>query len=170
MRIETLFRLPRRGDASAAEVTALVAAEEPQIPSIFLPASGSAKPNPDLQRLASNFDIRSITPRQMVKLSRALYRSGHVDRDQYQALAFQSELMPNFEHTIGALTGERAEPDRPRDYVEVWRKRLAFEINHFPEDDRILSRTRKILNLLDSMEASAKRGQNPLSRARQPGK
>lgn len=171
MRIEPFLRLPRRNDDRRDDENALITVEGPRLPSIFLPGSektSSTAADAELLELTTDYDVRAITPRQMVELSLALYTGGHVNRDQYQALAFQSELMPNFDNTIGALTGERAEPDRPRDYVEVWHQRLIFETNHYPDNDRITDRTRKILSLLDSMGVGAKRTLNPLARARRP--
>ena len=60
--------------------------------------------------------------------------------------------MPNFDDTIGALTGEKARPDRARDYTKVWRQRLKFEMDHKSDDPRIIERTRLILKLLYSIE------------------
>ncbi|NQV57020.1 MAG: hypothetical protein HQ503_14265 [Rhodospirillales bacterium] len=112
----------------------------------------SAEPDFGLHEIAAGYDVRWITPRQMADLSFDLYFSGHLSREQYAELAFQSELMPNFNQTIGALTGKRAEPDRPRDYTEIWHQRLEFEMEHLPNDSRILERTRKIIDLLQSLK------------------
>jgi hypothetical protein len=60
--------------------------------------------------------------------------------------------MPNYDVTIGALTGIRAEPDRPRDYTSIWRAKLKFEMEHLGDDPRIVERTRKILELLRAIE------------------
>jgi hypothetical protein len=107
----------------------------------------------DLGRFSRRYDLGAITPRAMVALSAELFVSGYLTRDQHADLSFQSELMPNFDLTIGALTGEKAEPDRPRDYAEIWRQRLEFEKNHITDDERIVKRTQKILDLLETIES-----------------
>jgi len=105
-----------------------------------------------LHEISRTYDVHRISPREMADLSFDLYFAGYLPRDQYAVLAFQSELMPNFDDTIGALTGEKARPDRARDYTAVWRERLKFEIDHKSDDPRIIERTRMILELLYSIE------------------
>jgi hypothetical protein len=105
-----------------------------------------------LHEISRTYNVHQISPREMVDLSFDLYFAGYLPRDQYAHLAFQSELMPNFDDTIGALTGEKARPDRARDYTKVWRQRLKFETEHKSDDPRIIERTRLILELLYSIE------------------
>jgi hypothetical protein len=104
-----------------------------------------------LKQLSKRYDVRAISPREMVSLSLDLYVGGFLTKAQYAELAFQPELLPSFDRTIGALTGEFAEPDRRRDFTEVWRQRLAFEARHFADEPRIIARSRKILDLLKSI-------------------
>lgn len=109
-----------------------------------------------LHDIARRYDVRAISPRAMTALSEELYFAGLLDREGYLALAFQAELMPNYELTIGALTGQKAAPDRPRDYTAVWRAKLAFEMKHLGGDPRIARRTRRILELLTELESPRK--------------
>jgi len=88
----------------------------------------------------------------MAALSAELYFAGHLDQDQYEELAFQAELMPNYDDTIGALIGTRAAPDRPRDYTQIWKTRLRFEEKHAAGDSRPLERARRILELLYTID------------------
>lgn len=111
-----------------------------------------AQRTPSLRDIAGRYDIRAITPREMVNLSAELYMAGFLSHEQYADLSFQSELMPNYDMTIGALTGKRAAPDRPRDYTSIWRAKLKFEMKHMADDPRIVERTRKILDLLRAIE------------------
>ncbi len=113
----------------------------------------------DLRRFASRYDLGAISPRAMVHLSTELFVSGYLTLDQHADLSFQSEMMPNFDLTIGALTGEKAEPDRPRNYAEIWRLRLEFEKNHIIDDERIVIRTQKILDLLEEIDSQPKKSQ-----------
>ncbi len=108
-----------------------------------------------LSEISEEYDIRYITPRKMIDLSFDLYFSGFLSKEQYAELAFQSELMPNFDQTIGALTGQKAEPDRPRDFTKIWLQRLEFEKQH-ADDPRIVQRTEKILDLLKSIDRKKK--------------
>ena len=108
--------------------------------------------SPSLHDIAARYDIRAMTPREMVDLSAELYMAGFLNHEQYSDLSFQAELMPNYDTTIGALTGRRAAPDKPRDYTSVWRAKLKFEMKHLADDPRIVARTRKILELLRAIE------------------
>ncbi len=109
-----------------------------------------------LGKIAKRYNVCAISPRNMVELSHDLFSSGHLTKDQHDVLSFQSELMPNFDVTIGALTGEPADPDRPRDYTEIWRQRLEFERKYAENAERIISRTQKILDLLETIEKQPK--------------
>ncbi len=90
----------------------------------------------------------NMTPREMANLSMELYASGVLSWEEYSMLAFQPELHPDYNRTIGALTGEKAEPDRSRDQVAEWEDRLAFEQKYNPIDDNRIRRTRRIVQVL----------------------
>ena len=108
-----------------------------------------------LHEFAAVYDVKALTPRQMAYLSFDLYSTGYLDREQYVELAFQAELLPNFDDTIGALTGVKAAPDRPRDFIEVWQDRVRFERTHFGDDPSVGQRTEKILNFLITLDKTA---------------
>jgi hypothetical protein len=110
----------------------------------------------DLIRFARRYDLGAISPRTMIALSTELFASGFLTPDQHEDLSFQSELMPNFDTTIGALTGEKAEPDRVRNFTDIWRQRLEFEKKHVDASGRLIKRTKKILDLLESIENQPK--------------
>ena len=109
-----------------------------------------------LEKIAKRYNVCAISPRNMIELSQDLFSSGHLTKDQHDVLSFQSELMPNFDAPIGPLPGEPADPDRPRDYTEIWRRRLEFEIKHAENAERIIIRTEKILDLLETIEKKPK--------------
>lgn len=73
------------------------------------------------------WDLRRISPREFANVMHELYLSGLLTWAQYRVVGFPSELHPDYDSTIGALTGEKAEPDKPRDMVAEWEKRLEFE-------------------------------------------
>lgn len=158
MRIEPTFDFPEEL-ASLNKERALVPLANPRLAPIRLPGLGgeTGRGKVDhLSEISADYDVHYISPREMVDLSLDLYAIGFLTREQHHTLAFQSELMPNFDVTIGALTGERADPDRPRDYTAIWRARLAFETQYGADHPRIVERTAKILKLLQSLESAKK--------------
>lgn len=122
-----------------------------------LPAPPGTAPEPDavqparpspLAELIGDVDVHRLTPRQMADLSLDLYAAGALSFDDYAALAFQPELHPDFQRTIGALTGERPEPDRPRDYVQLWEERLAFQRRHDTRRPDLIEQAERIAQVL----------------------
>ena len=93
----------------------------PPLPS---PAVAGA-PIPD-----SQIRVRSMSPRQMADWAHEMYMTGWIGWDEYRA-AIPTELHPDYDATVGALTGEPAEPDRPRDMVREMEERLEFARRHF---------------------------------------
>jgi hypothetical protein len=84
----------------------------------------------------------------MSELSLDLYVAGLLGYEDYAMLAFQPELHPDYDMTIGALTGIKARPDRPRDFIELWEDRLHFEHAHTPENRKLIGRIQHIVQLL----------------------
>ncbi len=99
-------------------------------------------------------DVRTLSPREMVDVSLDLYIDGMLTFDEYSLLAFQPELHPDFEDTIGALTGEKADPDRPRDFLQEWEERHSFERRYPSEDPNRLQQIEHIIGVLSSQEAA----------------
>jgi len=108
-----------------------------------------------LSTLLGSVDMRSVSPREMVGVSLDLYAAGVLTWDEYAMLAFQAELQPGFARTIGALTGEKAEPDKPRDFVTRWEERLIFELRHNSQDNEVIRRTKRILAVLRTLDKPA---------------
>jgi len=103
--------------------------------------------NLSLRRLIGDIDIRRLSPRQMAETSLDLYVAGVLPWEEYAMLAFQAELHPDYNRTIGALTGEPAAPDRPRDFLGMWEERLRFEEEHNAENPHLVARTRRIVQV-----------------------
>jgi len=106
-----------------------------------------------LRQLIGNADMHRLSPRQMANLSSDLYAAGVVSFDDYAALAFQPELHPDFNRTIGALTGERAEPDRPRDFVALWDDRAEFQRRHNAARADLVKQSERIAQVLRRIDA-----------------
>ena len=99
------------------------------------------------------FDIRSLSPREIADFSLDLYIDGSLSYEEYSVLAFQPELEPSYNNTIGALTGHKAQPDRPRDYIRELEDRLNFE-SRYPSETNAESQIHiaRILDVLQSFE------------------
>jgi hypothetical protein len=89
----------------------------------------------------------------MTGLGQDLYTAGAISFEDYSLLAFQPELRPDFDRTIGALTGERAAPDRPRDFVELWSERTDFERHHNPHRPDLIEQSERIALVLLQIES-----------------
>ncbi|MBM3950427.1 MAG: hypothetical protein FJ311_03135 [Rhodospirillales bacterium] len=114
-----------------------------------VPAAPDLEPTqPEPSRPARAFDPRAASPREMAKRSLDLYAEGLLEWEDQAALAFQSELHPDYNRTVGALLQTRAAPDEPRDFVAEWERRLVFELRYNPENDQSVARTRRILRAL----------------------
>lgn len=105
---------------------------------------------PTLQLPAPNErpNLREMSPRELAGLAHDFYLEGLLSWDEYRLVGFPSELHPDFDATIGSLTGERAEPDKPRDMISAWQYRLDFERTHNTNDPTRIARTERILNVL----------------------
>jgi hypothetical protein len=60
-------------------------------------------------------------------------------------------LHPDYNRTVGALTGKPASPDQQRDYVEVWNERLRFDLRHNPQSSSSVKQAARIYNLLKGL-------------------
>jgi len=72
--------------------------------------------------------------------------------EDYELLAFQPELHPDYNMTVGALTGEPACPDLARDYVSMWEERLNFERRYNPQNTALVRKNERIVNLLLTLD------------------
>ena len=81
---------------------------------------------------------------------------GFLGWEEYAALAFQAELQPPYNQTIGALTGHKAEPDRPRDFIRIWERRLAFDRKHTPNKHGLIEASQRIITILRELERPLK--------------
>lgn len=96
-------------------------------------------------------DVRHLSAREMVDVSLDLYIDGALSFEEYSMLAFQPELHPKYDETIGALTGERSAPDRKRDFIGEWEDRFNFERKYPSGDPGQLHRIDRILGVLHTL-------------------
>lgn len=88
-----------------------------------------------------------MSPRQMADWAHEMYIAGALSWQEYLT-AVPSELHPDYDATIGALTGEPARPDHPRDMLQEWEEKLAFIKRHNDWDDDGVRRTERVVVLL----------------------
>ena len=114
--------------------------DRPSLPSPVV--EGAPLPIPD-----SRIAVRNMSPRQMADWAYEMYMTGWIGWDEYRD-AIPTELLPGYDATVGALTGEPAQPDRPRDMVREMEEKLEFARRHFFEDDAKLRGLMRIVSLL----------------------
>ena len=143
---------PEQTAQSAKAVRALPAAKEPAGVGGGGAAKAVLKVRSAIYELIGDVDTHHLSPRQMSELSLDLYAIGAISFDDYSALAFQPELHPDFDRTIGALTGERADPDRPRDFVRLRDDRADFQRRHNAARTDLVEQSERIASVLRQIE------------------
>lgn len=93
-------------------------------------------------------NVHYLSPREMLEYSQDLYAAGVIGFEDYEAMAFQPDLHPDFNKTIGALTGQCAAPDRPRDFIRHWQDRLNYVQRYYVADAREVRQANRILKAL----------------------
>lgn len=93
-------------------------------------------------------NVRYLSPREMLEYSQDLYAAGIIGFEDYEAMAFQPDLHPSYDKTIGALTGQCAAPDRPRDFIRHWQDRLNYVQRYYPADAYEVRQASRILKAL----------------------
>ena len=78
-----------------------------------------------VSNIAQKYDVKNISPREMINMSQELYESGIISFKTYAFMSFQIEVLdPNYNNTTGGFTNTIAKPDQPRDFLEEWQDRL----------------------------------------------
>jgi len=99
-----------------------------------VPAPAAAAPTvialPPPRDRRPRHDLRHVSPRRFAEIAHELYLEGSLQWAEYQLVGFPSELHPDYDATIGALTGQKAEPNRPRDLLAEWEERVDFMRRH----------------------------------------
>lgn len=145
MRLDALFRRRGRAAPPASAPPPLSAAAGPApLPAVILlpPPAGYVR-------------ARFLSPRELAAWAHEKYLGGALSWEEYREVGFPSELHPDWDRTIGALTGERAAPDEKRDMIAVWTQKLDFDRRHTPHDAARIGRAERILTLLQAERAVA---------------
>jgi hypothetical protein len=106
-----------------------------------------------LASLAESFDVRHISPRQMKDLAEALYfEADAISFHEYTILSYQPEVDDDNWYV---LTGNIAQPDGPRDFVEEWVHQLEYQKMAGGDPDEIrraLENIDKVLGILHGLD------------------
>ena len=129
----------------------LVVVEDP-LPMDVVKGSGRSDIEHPFEKILENTDSRNMSPREAAKLGFELYAAGIFKWDEYSDFSFQAELHPEFNKTIGALTGESARPDTKRDFIKVWEDRYRFASRFKWPDLGAPERALHILSVLRRIE------------------
>lgn len=135
-----------RGGALVALETRVPKRNREDDKSIATPAPRRALAPPTGRKTGPN--VRYLSPREMLNYSQDMYAAGIIGFEDYEAMAFQPDLHPDFDKTIGALTGQRATPDRPRDFIRHWQDRLNYVQRYYPADAFEVRQANRILKAL----------------------
>lgn len=106
-------------------------------------------------------NVRRITPRELVRLGRELYIAGHLNDEEFVLLTRQPDLHPAFDRTIGALIGDRADPERRHDAIAGWEARLRF-LHMYP--DQTAAQRDRIRHVLDVLRGVGGEGDLAIDR------
>lgn len=93
-------------------------------------------------------DPRNMSPRQLADWAHEMYLCRMLAWEEYCMAGFPPELHPQYNRTIGALTGKLAQPDAPRNMIRVWEERLSFMLRYYEADEPDVQRVEKLLRLL----------------------
>ncbi len=151
MKIDNAISTPTTGQPTGKPGRKLVVVKDPLMPDVVKGSGKSAIEHP-LEKILENTNSRSMSPREAAKLGFDLYAAGILKWDEYSDLSFQAELHPEFDKTIGALTGERAMPDAKRDFVKVWEEKYQFVSRHAKPESGAPERALHILSVLRRIE------------------
>jgi hypothetical protein len=110
------------------------------------PAQVAALP-PPADNQNGRYDMRNISPRDFADATHELYMDGTLNWNEFKMVGFPSELDPRYDETIGALIGEKANPDQPKDMLGQWEQRVDFEKRYNPYPDQVKT-AESVLNKL----------------------
>lgn len=129
----------------------------------YLTALAGAEPRPDsvmahalrmaadVAQIANEYNVRDMTPEEMIGVSRRLYLLGAISLAEYAAMSFQPHLYPEFNANAPSYRSMFKSPARKRDFIRAWEKHLAFVERYHPDPESV-SLSKEILDLLQSFE------------------
>lgn len=99
--------------------------------------------------IMQQYNLRDITPRQMVDMSQQLHDNGLISLKEHAQLSFQPEInLENYQQVMGS----EAKPDLPRDYISEWEERLSVQ-RSTGTPPAITKETERMVKLLDTLQS-----------------
>ena len=74
--------------------------------------------------ISADYDVRNMTPNELVWLSTQLYEAGAIGFGEYTILSFQPEFNDGFDENSGFYRELQRDPDRPRELLTEWERHL----------------------------------------------
>ena len=75
----------------------------------------------DAKDIMSRYDLRNISPREMISLSSELYSKDLISFQEHVLISFQSDLNPD---QYQQVSKRPAQPERQRDVIHEWEENL----------------------------------------------
>ncbi|HDY64853.1 MAG TPA: hypothetical protein ENH84_01300 [Phycisphaerae bacterium] len=101
--------------------------------------------------ITGEYDVRDMTPQQMVEMTRRLHLAGVISLPEYAVLSFQPNLYPQFNYEAATYRLMQRHPQRRRDFIAAWENHLEVIWHHHP-DPPSLQLSEQIIELLRSFE------------------
>jgi len=141
------FIFPRRNRDKAWPAHQEPTIEVPPMSPVLPPKATAKSSAPQLNAPRQSAWGQYMSPRQMADWAHEMYMAGAMNWQEYLT-AVPSELHPDYDSTVGALTGEPARPDHPRDMLREWEEKLAFIKRYNDWDADGVRRTERVVTLL----------------------
>jgi hypothetical protein len=103
--------------------------EEPHASAVMIDAVKMAAAVLDA---AKEFNVRHLSPNDMVRLGRRLYLLGAIGLVEFAIMTDQSDLHPSYRFHLRSYRALFDYPERPRDMLHLWQKHLAELPSHHP--------------------------------------
>jgi hypothetical protein len=102
-------------------------------------------------RIASQFNLRSISPKEVSGLAEQMLQEGMISFDNYNYLSFQPELTGNHASLIESFTGQSVGEDEPFDLLKSLEDTLAAQ-QAAGAGPSAVERTDSLVNLMRNLD------------------
>jgi hypothetical protein len=117
----------------------------------FSPGPASEMSFSPAARIASQFNLRNITPKEVSHLAEQMLQQGMVSFDNYNYLSFQPELSGNHASLIESFTGEAVPEDQPFDLLASLEDTLSAQ-QQTGASPAAIDRTQSLLDLMTNLD------------------
>ena len=100
-----------------------------------------------VKNISKQYDVTSISPVEMAKMSQQLFDTGNINLKQHSMLSFQPEMNPVYNTTIGKMTNKVGQPNEPKNFLGEWESRLVDQLNQNVPNE-VIQNTKEIVSIL----------------------